>query len=522
LEFLGRTGLDKSRILRFRYAPQEFEVLEGDALYTQTGEKFGEVVACSRHDRTIDLVVPKKQLGQRPRGLFVHGHVPSKAMQEALLYLAERVVAAGSVEGLGRCAERALLLREEPRLLSRSFQPPPPASSETATEYATQIVTRLDRTSLPIQGPPGSGKTHTGAKMILAAVRAGLKVGVTATSHKVIQNLLKAVAKQAAEDGITICLGHIDRNGPKHAVGAITSISDNKKAFVSLDSGAIQVLGATPWPWSSENARQAVDLLFVAEAGQVSLANALAVAGAATTLVLLGDPQQLEQPSKGSHPDGVGLSALQHILGEHETMPCDKGLFLPVTWRLSPSICQFTSELFYAGQLRSSPGTEHQTLIGSDFEGGGLWLVEVDHDGNTGASDEEAAEVLRIVSSLLQPGVRWVDHHRQERPMTAQDIRIVAPFNAHVNRIAEPLVNAGEPSIPVGTVDKFQGQEAPVAIYAMATSRPEDAPRGMEFLYSLNRLNVATSRARCAAIVLASPHLFQPDCQTPRQMKLAK
>lgn len=520
LECLGLIGSEKSRQLRFRFPPQEFELQVGDALYTQDGAKFGEVTECDRHDRTFDLVVPKKRLYQRPKGLFVHSHVPSKVMQEALIDLAHRVNAAGSVEALGSCPERALLLREQPRLSPGSFDPPLP-NSGTASEYATQIVTRLDRTTLAIQGPPGSGKTYTGAGMILAAVRAGLKVGVTATSHKVIHNLLSAVAKQAADGGHRIGLGHIDKSAPKQTIGPVTFLSDNRKALASLGSGAIQVLGATPWPWSSEDAKQSVDILFVDEAGQVSLANALAVAGAAASIVLLGDPQQLEQPSKGSHPDGVGLSALQHILREHETMPRDKGLFLPITWRLSPSICQFTSELFYANQLSSSPGTEHQTLIGGPFEGGGLWLVEVEHDGNGGSSDEEAAEVVRIVSALLQPNVCWMDHQANLHRMTPSDLRIVAPFNAHVNRIAEALHRAGHPSVPVGTVDKFQGQEAPVAIYAMATSRPEDAPRGMEFLYSLNRLNVATSRARCAAIILASPHLFQPDCQTPRQMKLA-
>jgi uncharacterized protein len=521
LELLGRTGLEKSRTLRFRYPPQEFEVQVGETLYAQTGVKFGEVKECDRHNRTIDLVVPKKQLTERPNALFIHGHVPTKAMQEALLALGERVVGAGSIESLSPCPERALLLREQPSLSSGAFAPPPPDGRTTVTDYATQIVAQLDRTALAIQGPPGSGKTYTGARMIITAVRAGLKVGVTATSHKVIHNLLKAVAKQAKQDGIRICLGHIEKGDADKASGPIKRLTDNRKALAALDSGAIQVLGATAWPWSSEDAKKAVDILFVDEAGQVSLANALAVAGAAATMVLLGDPQQLEQPTKGSHPDGVGLSALQHILGEDETMPRDKGLFLPVTWRLSPSICQFTSELFYANQLSSSPGTENQTLIGSRFEGRGLWLVAVEHDGNSGASDEEAAELVRIVSDLLQPGVRWVDQLGREHEMTPSDLRIVAPFNAHVNRIAEALDNAGYTSIPVGTVDKFQGQEAPVAIYAMATSRPEDAPRGMEFLYSLNRLNVATSRARCAAIILASPHLFHPDCQTPRRMKLA-
>jgi uncharacterized protein len=261
----------------------------------------------------------------------------------------------------------------------------------------------------------------------------------------------------------------------------------------------------------------------------MSLANVLGVTRAATSLVLLGDPQQLEQPSKGVHPQGVDVSALQHVLDGAETMPEGRGLFLPITWRLAPSICAFTSELFYAGQLASKPGLERQALAGTGrFDGSGLWLVEVEHDGNRNGSDEEAAEVARIVRRLLAPGSTWIDEDGQPHAMRPADIRVVAPFNAHVARIDEALARLeGQRAegkgqdVPVGTVDKFQGQEAPVVIYSMATSRPEDAPRGLEFLYSLNRLNVATSRARCAAIVVASPRLFEPECRTPRQMRLA-
>ncbi|MGE4068961.1 MAG: DEAD/DEAH box helicase, partial [Vicinamibacterales bacterium] len=260
-------------------------------------------------------------------------------------------------------------------------------------------------------------------------------------------------------------------------------------------------------------------VLFVDEAGQMSLANALAVSPAAGSLVLLGDPQQLEQPQKGSHPDGVDVSALQHVIGSEKTMSPKRGIFMDRTWRLAPRICDFTSELFYEGQLQPKPGLERQRLSGvGDLDGAGLWWLAVEHDGNRNWSAEEIDAVDRLVGQLLAPGGTWVDEHENQRPLTAADLRIVAPFNAQVNRLAERLAGLG---VPVGTVDKFQGQTCAVVIYSMATSRPEDAPRGMEFLYSLNRLNVATSRARCAAIVVASSRLLEPECRTPRQMQLA-
>ncbi len=345
-------------------------------------------------------------------------------------------------------------------------------------------------------------------------------MGITATSHKVIRNLLDEVARMAPQCRVAPKLAHKvgETDDELSAGGAVVEVDDNEEALQLLKGGAANVLGGTAWLWARPDFAQAVDVLFVDEAGQMSLANVLSVAQAAGSVVLLGDPQQLEQPKKGSHPEGVNDSALQHILGEHLTIPANRGIFLPVTCRLAPSICAFTSELFYEGRLTSKPGLEHQQLTGGPFTGSGLWVVEVEHDGNRNASDEEVEAVAVLVAKITAPGSQWIDEDGLARQMAATDILIVAPYNAQVSRLADRLKGS---DARVGTVDKFQGQQAPVVIYSMATSRPEDAPRGLEFLYSLNRLNVATSRAQCAVIVVASPQLFVPDCSTPRQMKLA-
>jgi superfamily I DNA and/or RNA helicase len=259
-------------------------------------------------------------------------------------------------------------------------------------------------------------------------------------------------------------------------------------------------------------------VLFLDEAGQVSLANAIAVSAAANSMVMLGDPQQLDQPQQGSHPDGVELSALQHILGPHSTMPPERGIFLEETWRLSPAICGFTSEVFYESRLKAHPGLERQALNGiADFSGGALWCVDVEHDGRTSSSEEEVDAIAALVTRLTSDGSHWISDKGTESQLMLDDVLIISPFNAQASRLTERLPAGAR----VGTVDKFQGQEAPVVIYSMATSRPEDAPRGMEFLYSLNRLNVATSRAKCAVIIVANPRLYAPECHSPRQMKLA-
>jgi len=261
-----------------------------------------------------------------------------------------------------------------------------------------------------------------------------------------------------------------------------------------------------------------VDVLFVDEAGQMSLANVLAVAQAAGSVVLLGDPQQLEQPTKGAHPDGADVATLVHVIGKGQaTLQDDRGLFLEGTYRLHPEICAFTSELYYEGRLSSVGGLERQQIRSdTGFAGAGLFLVELAHEGNQAQSNEEVEAVNRIARRLLGGGTTWTDHKNVTRPLDGDDLLVVAPYNAQVGALRRSLAPLGVRR--VGTVDKFQGQEAPVVIYSCTASSALDAPRGMGFLYDPHRFNVATSRARAVVIVVASPRLFEPECRTPEQM----
>lgn len=233
--------------------------------------------------------------------------------------------------------------------------------------------------------------------------------------------------------------------------------------------------------------------------------------------MLLGDPQQLDQPQKGVHPPGAEVSALEHLLNGRATIGTDQGLFLSETWRLHPDVCAFTSEVFYDGRLVSRPENGNQRLntVGP-LDGTSLRYVPVNHTGNQSDSPEEVERIVEIVRELLRGETTWTSKEGETLPLQLKDILIVAPYNVQVSALKEAL-----PGANVGTVDKFQGQQAPVVFYSMATSTPEDAPRGMEFLYSLNRLNVATSRAQCVTILVASPALFQVQCKTPRQIELA-
>jgi uncharacterized protein len=306
---------------------------------------------------------------------------------------------------------------------------------------------------------------------------------------------------------------------------AVRRVEDNDAVADALRAGEVDIGAGTPWLWAREEMTGLLDTLFVDEAGQVSLANVVGMSGAARNVVLLGDPQQLDQPTQGVHPDGAGVSALTHLLDGTETVPPDRGLFLERTYRMHPLITDYTSDLFYEGKLRSVEGLERQEVQADGLPTGYEWLagsglrwVPVAHSARTNASEEEAGVVVEIVAALIGRG--WIDNTGERNHVTQADLRVVSPFNAHRLLIDDLLRRAGMPNVQVGTVDKFQGQQAPVSIYTMATSRPEDAPRGLDFLYSLNRLNVATSRARALAIVVASPRLLDAAAKTPDQLRM--
>ena len=269
--------------------------------------------------------------------------------------------------------------------------------------------------------------------------------------------------------------------------------------------------------WCLADFKDALDYLFIDEAGQYALIETTVVSHAAKNVVLLGDHQQLKQPIKGVHPEGTDVSALEHLLQGEKTIPEHRGVFLAKTWRMHPTICDFDSEMFYETRLTAVDGLQNQKIEGNTiYQGSGLFFKPVQHEGNNNTSEEEIDEIEKIVSELTKGDVFWIDEKNEKHPVTSQGIKIITPYNSNVFELQKRL-----PDYESGTVDKFQGQEAPIIIYSMASSTPEDAPRGMDFLYSPNRFNVAVSRARAIFILVGSPNLFEPDCHAPNQIKLA-
>lgn len=506
-------GTAKVPIHRYSFVLQDTDLRPDSELRSVGGQKFGSVVAISHEDRTIDIKKRGDTAAFHPEAVFAHKSIDRDGRPESLFRLGQHVAENG-MEGSGEHrAARDLLMSIAPRLRGESLV----VEGESMLERARRVALALDLTVFPVQGPPGAGKTFTGARMICSLVRAGKRVGITANSHAVVRNLLNAVLIAAAEEGLPIqCVQKVDEKHKEANLAGLQFVKDNEQALDALGT-TCAVGGGTSYFWARPDARLSVDVLVIDEAAQMALANVLAVSQAAESVVLLGDPRQLEQPIQGSHPDGIGVSALDHVLGNHATIPADRGLFLDETWRLHPLICAFNSELFYEGRLKSLAGLERQELkINSALKGSGLRYLPVRHEGNQSSSPEEADAIRDLVADITGSGATWVDRKGKESPLTLADILIIAPYNAQVFELQERI-----PGAEIGTVDKFQGKEAPIVIYSMATSSHADAPRGMEFLYSANRLNVAVSRAKCVCIVVASPRLFEAECRTPRQMQLA-
>ncbi|HYX10530.1 MAG TPA: TM0106 family RecB-like putative nuclease [Candidatus Acidoferrum sp.] len=532
LEYVGEVRREKQSIVhRYRFDPrQDTKIKVGDADWTDPatetdghmGTSAGTVVALDLIDGTIDLKRAANSAVRHPAALIEPTPISYKPLPEAMGRVADFVIKHGLAGPGPYRAARELILREPPRIAGMDAGEMVRRPGENALDTAVRLGLDLGDSVLAIQGPPGTGKTWTGARMIVALVAAGRKLGVTAQSHKAITNMIRAIDEAAAEAGRSVrVIQKCDSTDDGAAqLPDVTVVDDSKVVGPALDAGRYDVAAGTCWLFGREDMLDKLDVLFVDEAGQLSLANVVAAGGCARSIVLLGDPNQLPQVSPGVHPEGAGASALEHLVGAATTIAPDRGLLLDVTYRMHPAVNDFVSEVFYAGRLAADPSTARQLIVGRDgMDELGIRYRPVEHDGDAASSRREAAAVADAVDGLV--GQPWTDRFGVTRPLTLNDILVVAPYNAHVGEIERVLVAGHGERGRVGTVDRFQGQEAPVAVYSMATSSPDEIPRGIEFLYSRNRFNVAVSRARGLSILVCSPELLRVRCRTPEQMRLA-
>jgi uncharacterized protein len=474
------------------------------------GLGFATVVGCVPEAGTLQLSwnPETRDLGIVPTALLLNDWVAPKPKPDALSALAALLLTG---EATVPSVTLALLRNDPPRPREGG---PAGVRFTDSIEDAKKWVLELDGTFVPIQGPPGTGKTWTGGHMIHALVKAGRRVGVTAMSHAAIDNLLSQTLEIFGKAGDLALL-----NGARHNASDSTPESPSLARPSSPKASAnpkFNLVAGTTWFFANAEMREnPVDVLIIDEAGQLALADTVAATGAARNVVLLGDPSQLAQVASASHPDGSGASVLEHVLGEHATVPDDRGMFLSVTRRMHPDVCDFISSAFYEGRLASHPSCAVQ----STAFGTGLRWLRAEHAGRSKESPEEALLVATQIAGMT--GATWTDVEGTTRALTATDFMVVAPYNDQVRRIRAVLESDPRTrGVPVGTVDKFQGQEAAVVFFTMTTSTAADMPRDPRFLFSRSRLNLALSRARCLAYIVCTDGLLNSRATNLNDMRL--
>ena len=514
----------KNLVYTYRFPPQQHKLGKTKPHDPHARRSLlGELVEVD--DDALVVRIKRATTAPHPRALIPGDPIQKNEQKLALRRLADAVL--DETVASQYSAAWDILRRTRPRITGLHdggvVQPAiRPGNEAIDPADVADLARRLDRSALMVQGPPGTGKTYIGAHVIATLLDEGKRVGVTSTSHKAINNLLHAVEEAAAKRGRTIrgvkkCDPNNDESRfvSKHAITLIENAEKN------ASFGEYALVAGTAWLFARDDLAT-VDYLVVDEAGQVALADVLAMATNADNVILLGDPLQLAHVSLGTHPAGVGASVLEHMLTEsetlrHDTVPPDRGVFLDRTFRMHPALCEFLSTMVYEKRLLSAASCALQRIDAPWFTGAGLRYVPLDHDGNAQCSEEEAAEVERIVAGLVDG--TFTDRFGVSRPLGVADVLVVSPYNAQVRLLKRRLRARFGDEIRVGTVDKFQGQEAPAVIYSLATSGADDAPRGADFLFEENRFNVALSRGRALAVLVCSQALLATRCSTVDQLR---
>ncbi|PSP16095.1 MAG: nuclease [Cyanobacteria bacterium QS_8_64_29] len=502
----------RSVLVTYRYPAQETKLAPGDrpAIAANLNATHA-IAALNETERRVQLKRGKTS-DPLPERLSL---IPGRPIQTQTLKAAVGRLAQSAAARAGRyAAVEAFLARAAPRIAGCDPQQPLVAPGSDPVAAVRDLALGLQASYLVVQGPPGTGKTHTAARAIVALLQRGDRVGVMAATHKAINNLLAKVEAAARAEGLSFC-GAQKASSDRQALNReqIATVREPKKIGTEH-----QLIAGTAWLFARPEFDLSCDALFVDEAGQVSLGNLVAAGTAGRNLVLVGDRMQLGQPIQGTHPGEAGQSSLDYLLGERATIPPERGVFLDTTRRLPPEICCFVSSAIYEGRLQAHPDTATRHLVlppdaPAALAPRGLRFVDAHHSGCQQKSEAEADIIKGLIDCLLTARVCHADG--SQRPLTLNDILVTAPYNLQVSHLERVLPDGAQ----VGTVDRFQGQEAEVVLVSMTTSSPQELPRQVEFLYSRNRLNVAISRARCLAVTIANPALLDLPCTTVEQIR---
>jgi len=508
LTLAGPPQIEKrSFVYTYNFPDQEYKLQEGqNCTQTDTGLNLSKIIHLDTENNIIQLKLGMNRTPPPERFSIGPGPpINNIILRNALFRFAASLIKETNCYR----AVKQILKKELPLLKDLSSGGKIIDTSNDIIKESISAVSRLNNSYLSIQGPPGTGKTYTAVRIILEVLKAGKRVGISSNSHKAINNLLNGIEEYAIKQGVTFsgtkkCTA---QNEDSYLNGEI--IKDVTKNDDVLDD----LVGATAWYFAREENDQVFDYLFIDEAGQVSLANIVAMGVCAKNIILLGDQMQLGQPIQGVHPGDSGKSVLDFLMDGYSTVPENMGIFLSKTYRMHPDLSNFISDVSYDGRLVVEKGNYNQGLILQDNREShlpqtGIKFISVDHDACSQSSIEEVETIKDLIVYLLRQS--YCNKSNEIKPITLDNILIVAPYNMQVNLLHRELPDGAR----IGTVDKFQGQEAEVVIISMTTSNHEYLPRFIDFLFSKKRLTVALSRAKCLAIVVANPQLLNVPCNS--------
>ena len=509
---------DKTNYI-YKFNEQNFKLKEGDQARDVVSETtFGSITKIKEikdDENFVELSISSKQLDKKgePPGIFDFG--PGSIINSGTIAAAlDKFIVnySDTKKTKYKCAED-ILKNSFPDL--KGIKPGDPIinTKNDLVDESIKAVKKLNSSYLLVQGPPGAGKTYTSAKIILSLIKDNKKVGITSNSHKAINNLLLQIEELALNEKFSFKgMKKSSKEEQKLNGKIIQDVSGGMKSFPD----EYLLYAGTAWLFSDPRFDQKIDYLFVDEAGQVSLANTLAIATSSKNIILIGDQMQLSQPIQGVHAGNSGKSALDFLLEGEDTIPVSRGIFLSETRRLNKEICDYISSSFYDFRLKPHPVTSERsvTLDLKDLKDKGIFYIPTQHTDCTQRSDEEGKLINQYFKKIL--GKKSTDNGKDKR-IDIEDVMVVAPFNMQVNNLKK-IIDKKESR--VGTIDKFQGQEAKVVFISMTSSDPENLPRHKEFFFSRNRLNVAISRAQCVAIILFNPNLLLTNCGKINEMRL--
>ena len=518
---LNHPPVAEKRSLRhtYRYPEQEVKLKSTDVCVVADTMMSLSELTVNHETQTVTFKLGQgRTLPEAPFDIGLGKPIDQAPLQEALFRYVDSVLAGTTSDGSSAYPAIDGLIRRDYPKLSGHPTGTPIVPDKPTTDEIIQAVHQLDQSHLFIQGPPGAGKTYTGSKVIVSLLKSGKRVGVSSNSHKAIINLLKAVEEEAIKAGVLFKgakKSSKDDESQQIKGKMIVDVSDKK----DVADPQYQLIAGTTWMFSDPALNQSIDFLFVDEAGQVAMGMLIPMAVSSKNIVLLGDQMQLSQPVQGVHPGESGLSVLDYLLEGESTIARERGIFLGVTWRMHPDICRFISDAVYDGRLTSEPIAAKRKLvftkqIAPPLPATGIHYLPVKHSDCSQSSEEEAAIIKELYLQLLEQS--FENEKGEVIQISHDNILVVSPYNMQVNLLKRELPSGAR----VGTVDKFQGQEAEVVLISMATSSGDELPRNIEFLFSKNRLNVAISRAKCLAVLVCSPDLLSIQCKTPEQMRL--